>query len=134
MTKTCFKCSTTLPIEQFYRHPMMADGYLNKCKRCARVDVRKNRLEKRDQYNKYDSARYKLVHRWPTPDQLKHRARVTVHNHVKRGTLRKPDHCSKCGSSERIEAHHEDYSKPLKVIGLCRLCHADVHATEKLRA
>lgn len=46
--KTCFKCHRELPITEFYRHPMMADKHLGKCKDCTRKDTedRRHRLEK----------------------------------------------------------------------------------------
>jgi hypothetical protein len=38
MTKTCFKCHQTRLLDEFYKHPGMRDGHLNKCKTCARWD------------------------------------------------------------------------------------------------
>ncbi len=34
--------------------------------------------------------------------------------------------CSECGS-KAIEYHHPDYTKPLLVIPLCKICHEEVH-------
>lgn len=31
--------------------------------------------------------------------------------------------CEECGSTENLEHHHPDYSKPLFTITLCRSCH-----------
>jgi hypothetical protein len=57
---------------------------------------------------------------------LEQRARATVNNHVRRGTLkRKP--CEACGTRRNVHAHHDDYSKPLKVRWLCAHDHALEH-------
>lgn len=37
--KKCFKCGTVKPLEQFYKHPQMGDGRLNKCIDCTKKDV-----------------------------------------------------------------------------------------------
>ena len=34
--------------------------------------------------------------------------------------------CALCGN-EKVQAHHEDYNKPLEVIWLCPSCHAKLH-------
>ena len=73
---------------------------------------------KRQEYQK----RYRLKHRVLSPQ--KERARRTVDNALARGKLkRKP--CVKCGG--KAQAHHEDYSKPLEVMWLCPLHHAERH-------
>lgn len=35
----------------------------------------------------------------------------------------KAEICEECGSTSNVDWHHLDYSKPLKVIPLCKTCH-----------
>lgn len=63
-----------------------------------------------------------------TYDQTKARARIIVNNSVRSGKLLKPKVCSKCGvTANKIHGHHTDYSKPLEVVWLCSICHAEEH-------
>jgi hypothetical protein len=65
---------------------------------------------------------------WRKRNPEKAKAHWTVENNLRAGKIVKPTTCSKCGAEGRIEAHHEDYSKPLEVVWLCRKHHLDVHA------
>jgi len=35
--------------------------------------------------------------------------------------------CEKCGTTERVHAHHDDYREPYNVHWLCYLCHKGTH-------
>ena len=41
-TKICFKCNLEKKLEDFYKHPQMPDGRVNKCKECNKKDTRDN--------------------------------------------------------------------------------------------
>lgn len=52
---------------------------------------------------------------------------------IAEGRLIRADSCELCGSSQgdwrtwHVEAHHEDYARPLDVIWLCVTCHRRLH-------
>lgn len=119
--KVCFRCKLQKPITEFYVHPAMGDGRLNKCKTCTRADVRRNYAENVERYRAYDRARgYR-----PGPRE-KVAARLAT-----RALERKP--CEVCGAA-KAEAHHDDYSKPLDVRWLCKRHHAEVHTQQESAA
>ena len=132
--KVCFKCKVEKSLDKFYRHKMMGDGHLGKCKECTKDDVRNHRREN-DSVREYDRRRYHddverrrknqegcARRRKENPDQ--YHAHSMVSNAVRDGRLARPDRCSRCNEkAPKIEGHHEDYSKPLEVIWLCALCH-----------
>lgn len=134
-SKRCFKCGKVKPLNEFYRHPMMGDGRLGKCKACTKIDVAVNRLANIDRVRAYDRKRAKhperaaataaVVKAWRAED----RRRTAAHNAVARALrsgrlVRKP--CERCGS-EKSGAHHEDYDKKLDVTWLCQRHHKQRH-------
>lgn len=69
------------------------------------------------------------------PDKTKkERAHNLVEKAIKRGSLINPQICESCGNTGKfkdgrssIQAHHEDYDKPLTVKWLCQKCHHEWH-------
>jgi hypothetical protein len=52
-----------------------------------------------------------------------------VRNAIRRGELSK-EPCFICSTRLKVEAHHQDYAKPLDVIWLCKGCHLETHRWE----
>lgn len=146
-SKTCFKCDLEKPLNEFYAHPQMGDGHLGKCKACTRKDTkeRADRLwENNPEWKAMEAARFRdksLKARKEgkaSPCKYEHLKAWRKRNHEKslaHGKVAKakakglliPTPCEECGATERIQAHHEDYSKPLEVDWLCPACHGKRH-------
>lgn len=56
-------------------------------------------------------------------DKFKQQTRWKVWWALKKGKIKKPIHCQNCKQLNKLEGHHNDYSKPLKVLWLCKKCH-----------
>lgn len=54
------------------------------------------------------------------------RAREIVRNAKKRGRL-VPQPCERCGTTEGVHGHHDDYRKPLEVRWFCPPHHRERH-------
>lgn len=130
--KTCFKCGCSKGLEEFYRHPMMADGHVNKCKECNKKDVIANRLAKLERYREYDRQRGNRltandVRRYREANPKKYQAHQKVGRAIRNGSLI-PKPCEVCGSAD-VHGHHPDYDKPLDVMWLCAADHKAWHIT-----
>lgn len=135
--KKCFKCGVEKPLSDFYKHKMMADGHLNKCKECTKKDVHQRRHgEGREKVLAYDRQRYQdQPHRkmqaaattlkWKIEHPNRRAAQVMLGNAVRSGKII-PLPCWVCG--EKAEAHHPDYDQPLSVVWLCPAHHKQAHA------
>lgn len=151
--KPCIHCGITKPLTEFYRHDGMSDSYLNACKECVKAATRANREANREYYLEYDRQRAfradrvaarrayqertkkdpektkvfrRTAKEWAERNTPKRKAQIKVGNAIRDGKLVKQP-CERCGAAERIHAHHEDYSKPLDVMWLCRPCHGVRH-------
>ena len=147
--KKCFKCQAIKPLEDFYKHPQMADGRVNKCKECNKKDVRENRADKAEYYRDYDKSRAMLENRvaarlayqktaagkiaiskaekkYRNRFPIKYAAHRLVGNYRRDGKLIAQP-CEECGSTYRIHAHHDDYAYPIDVRWLCAAHHSQWH-------
>ena len=139
MDKKCNKCSALLPIGDFNKGR-------NVCKSCLRDYYKANREKKlayqREHYqknkericeynheygqkNKEQIAESKRAYRTTFPNKAT--AHAMVNNAIKRNTLIKQP-CEICGSIEHVNAHHDDYLKPLSVRWLCMSHHRAWHS------
>jgi len=149
--RICKKCSILKPIEDFYRHPASEGGRDTRCKECVKSMARANRAEKAEYYRAYDRKRYRdddrrkesarhcaksdagrrakaeFEARSRREEPQKWIARNAVNNAIRDGKMERGTDCYFCGSSERLQAHHEDYNHPLDVVWLCSSCHGKLH-------
>lgn len=108
--KKCLNCELPFEPAPSYRRNYPICG---KCTWLKQKERRGSRLEyNREYYNKEDNKH-------------KRRVRALVSAALRDKRLYKSS-CLKCGN-EKSEAHHEDYSKPLEVIWLCKSCHVKRH-------
>lgn len=128
MIKPCRKCG--VEAEHYTSIPTC-------CKECWKDRVRANRSEKAEQYRAFDRKRNQTPKRKELfiKKQIRMRAanpfmgksHLAINRAIKKGTLIRPDHCSRCMVQCEAQGHHDDHSKPLEVMWLCPICHAQRH-------
>ena len=106
----CSGCGRDLPESEFsWREKGVCRQ--NRCKSCSSANP-ENAFE----------TRLSTFEKNPT----EYNAHKVTEAAIAAGVLKRPDKCSICGISgsvRRIEAHHDDYMKPLDVIWACTPCH-----------
>lgn len=70
---------------------------------------------------------------WRARNPLAYWAHSALRSAEKRGLIRRPASCESCGSTERLDGHHDDYLRPLSVAFICRRCHAARHRRERAK-
>lgn len=159
--RICSKCKKNKQNDEFFKDKRTTSGFYSSCKSCHVLACKeykkswreKNRLKIRA-YNKeyrilffsrhpdymreqYKKHRHKFdyrKYRYGTEQDFKYNARLTLRKAVKRGLIIKPVKCSidNLDCKGRIEAHHEDYNKPLEVKWVCKRHHMDTHIKKNL--
>lgn len=146
MNKKCVDCGESNPT-MFYK------GVNNRCKEHHRARAAKYRADNIDEVRKKDRERSLLPHRveareayaktaegrnahakanfaWVERNKLKRSAHIIVGNALRDKKLSKQpcEHADETGKrcgALKVEAHHDDYTKPLEVRWLCKKHHDD---------
>jgi len=122
-TKTCSRCYETKPHAEFYKSVINKDGLCGQCKICHNINVNKNKDRKKVLSFKQVAPNKKF---WLLENKLKEKAHQAVNYAIQtKKLIRQP--CEKCGTTEHVVAHHEDYNKPLDVVWLCKHHHRERH-------
>jgi hypothetical protein len=122
--KYCGTCKTYKYESEFGARKASIDGFAHKCKICQKeYDKARLRDPKRMKARlEYQKTKGKDKHnaatrKWVANNTIKRAAHILVGNAIRDGMLVKKN-CEKC-NSEKSNAHHDDYAKPLDVIWLC---------------
>ena len=147
--KYCRSCKTEKQKSEFGNRKASKDGLSAKCKSCqSEYDkLRANnpdRVLARELYQKTDAgiealnrARkkyaannkgkiYEVTKSYRENNKKKYRAHGKIAYEIKMGNLTKKP-CEICGSISNLNAHHDDYDKPLDIRWLCSKHHAEWH-------
>lgn len=131
--KQCSRCSKVKPIDRFSKgYSFCKDCFavyrkehrkLNGAKIAAKQHEARN-TEKGKRIKREGKGKYYA--RYPEKSNAHNKVAIAI----KCGKLtRQP--CEVCGADSPVEAHHDDYSKPLEVRWLCQYHHKEHHLSIK---
>jgi hypothetical protein len=105
----------------------------------AEVIARKNERQRIAWHKKYgdrhlkndpvsadNRLKYKKLAEKSDRNIIRHRVRALTRSYIKAGKLIKQP-CEICQTIENVEAHHDDYDKPMDIRWLCRKHHREHH-------
>jgi ribosomal protein L37AE/L43A len=127
----CNKCGEWLPKESFYTDKRLEGkkwGIRATCKKCH-LKWHQEIYTQRPEVQEKERARSLL--RGKT---LEAKCRGILNEAIRSGKLVKPKFCPVCGkpdTEKRIEAHHDNYFRPLEVEWKCSQCHANYTKQQK---
>lgn len=151
-TSRCSCCRKDLPFKDFPKCKNSIRGIYWYCRACVstkeKVRYELHKMERRErnrflrknlsEESKQKAREYEKSYAKKRAIAEKKRRAANPHifqcrqqtkNAIKSGQLLQ-QLCSVCGSN-KAETHHDDYSKPLKVVWLCRQHHVDLHRKQR---
>ena len=115
--KQCFKCKEIKSIDDFYKHPQMPDGRVNKCKICNKKDVLENYKNNKIDPNfiikerKRGREKHQRLYSGKTNKNYKHKLNWVNKYPEKLKASRKSQSMSKYKPFENAEKHHWSYNE-----------------------
>jgi len=141
--KICNNCKLFKPLSEFYKSKREKDGLQSWCKECTITRVKEfnktedGKISQSKACKKYyltekgKIARNKSNNKYKISNPEKRKVHSIIEHALRDGKLiKKP--CEVCYTTVKVEAHHDDYSKPLDIKWLCRKDHKLVHRILKI--
>lgn len=134
--KTCRRCGDSFDESAFNRNKSAPDGLQSQCRACQSAVNRDWRQSNPDlalgqkrrwRHRLGPVRRARLRREWQLGNREKEIAHQAVARALRRGDLVRPEACSQCGRTGRIQGHHADYARQLDVEWLCPRCHGIRH-------
>ena len=129
-TKICFKCGVEKDLDDFYKHPQMGDGHLNKCKECNKNDTHLDYERKSQDPSWIESERARgreKYHRLEYKDAPWNERKKTLfwNTNEYKGLRKWAEH--RIILTEMDEIHHWNYVRIKDFFVLHRNLHAKIH-------
>lgn len=153
MTRMCSVCGIEKQLEENFWKRATKNGFFNRCidcmtkikkavrqtpehkahERAYRARNRAKVLETKRRYcernrDKVLEKNRKYREQHGSTRGTTRTAHSIVANAIKSGKLVRPERCQGCLELKPVQAHHDDYDKPLDVQWLCQRCHSRLHA------
>lgn len=92
-----------------------------------------DRIRKKENARRFrKTEKYKIwAEKYKEKVKEKNKCRWTLCNAVRDGKIIRPNICDICKKEKKVDAHHDDYSKPLEVKWVCRKCHHQIHINQR---
>ena len=133
--KKCSRCKQEKLDSDFCKDRRTGSGLQGWCKTChveyqqspAGKESQRKRDKKHSQTLKGKATAIRKTRKRKERFPEKFKAVQAVRNAIQTGKLTRPLACPSCDVERFVEAHHEDYNKPLDVKWLCQDCHRILH-------
>lgn len=132
--KQCCVCDELKPLTEYFKASMNR-GLMGACKTCHternRVATKKYRAKRIIMRRLYNARPDRKIAAYENTKKMyrlypeHQKARMKVYHAVRNGKLKKMP-CEVCREL-KVQAHHNDYTKPLEVVWLCVTHHKELH-------
>lgn len=96
--------------------------------RCRTDKYREKSRLRQKKFRKERKELYKsIINNWISKNRIKKRCHYAISDAIRKGKMVRGEICECCQIHGKMEAHHEDYDKPLEVVWLCKSCHVKRH-------